>query len=582
MSLEEFGRDLSNRLSGCGVGGDGSLLGSGSNNLVYSVVYEGRNRALRVSKTGEISWNDFAVSKSINSENVGGIGPLLGDTPTCNPGKDIPFLSDIGIPLDHLLNGKLKTDMVKVKESISMGLLKGLMDLHANGIIHGDIKPENSLVLNFGVEKSMKAQLIDFEGATISKDHYQNKEGRKDYNALSTAFWSDRNKIESLIVGRDHVVDTFGDIHALGFTLLCVWAGKSIMQLLGDVRMYSESNPSGPDGIGRRFFTVLKELEREGYLKVRTDNFDTSPYRYYLMRKGTLEVEEIAAFFLDRYKVSGVEETVFLKLFFIRLMTDNFGGSFALMIMRLLPDLYKKNKHWFELLNDMMMTHSREEVLLLPSLEEMVKTHFPDFKYSPVIMKPTYLPNTEPSTISYLNIATEWYCEKCPEASLEHLFAVTDRFTRTFQIVQTNKDKQNTVLKYYVPNSALDEDLQLFLFAGCLYIETLLTPENDRRRMSIDDILHAIRRVYTNSVFVEASHVMKAAKCVVYVLDGYIYANPYYDSLDDEGILNEMSELEILNSTADYTKEVMALNGKIVRTEKKHTFGSYYNVYINP
>jgi serine/threonine protein kinase len=140
-----------------------SVLGEGSFGVVYKVSEEGNGNifALKLLKLWSIPYEKErdALQRRFNLEfETGRIkSDYLVHTEGSGMVKGNPY-----ILMDYLPNGDLRPRMKKQMpvdeiERYSIGILKGLHDLHANGKVHRDLKPENVLL-----DTNMNPHLTDF------------------------------------------------------------------------------------------------------------------------------------------------------------------------------------------------------------------------------------------------------------------------------------------------------------------------------------------------------------------------------------------------------------------------------------
>jgi serine/threonine protein kinase len=70
--------------------------------------------------------------------------------------------------LDEKLRDNRIVDIeINVRIKWALDITKGLLDMHANGLVHGDIKPKNVVITATNV-----AKLIDFSGNQYSKEYH--------------------------------------------------------------------------------------------------------------------------------------------------------------------------------------------------------------------------------------------------------------------------------------------------------------------------------------------------------------------------------------------------------------------------
>jgi len=140
------------------------------------------------------------------------------------------FEALIGGSLENL-NSRLKQmtevarhiELIALFPGIAIDLVNGLEFLHANGVVHADVKPGNILldISEHATESKpvIRARFIDFSAAFIPEagDSASNAGGTWDYMAP-----------EQMRIQKEFNTPTFAsDIWSLGITLLCIMVGDS-------------------------------------------------------------------------------------------------------------------------------------------------------------------------------------------------------------------------------------------------------------------------------------------------------------------------------------------------------------------
>jgi serine/threonine protein kinase len=547
--MSEWPKDPNEAEAACGITKVIRLLGEGAEGTVTSVLYKGQVYALKVSKTGNSPWKEIAVGKAIDSPHVLRINYLLGGEIQCNP-PGIPILTRVGDAVEDIL--QVQAFNLERQKKATEDLLKGLNVLHMNGIIHGDIKPGNMIVVESN--KTDFYTIADFDGVTFSKTYNMNTQGIYSVNSAITFAFSDLNRcfqtVERLS-GRSFgfVVDTSMDIYSLGLSLICIWSNQPLLNLFANPKTYQEP------GIETRFHTELVKLYESGLNPVTQGENVFDEYKTYTF----VPSASIAEFF-DRAFTGTVEMVIVAKILFIRLMTDD-NGSMRNMISRLINP--NAGERILNLLDDMTRTNSKIQIWdLLDNVPPTIDIH--------------YRSNKPETKIAYAAITAKWFSVKCPNAQVEHQFAVADRFCRSLQRARM-EEYNGMIPKFYAATSPKDLDLDLFLLIGCLYLETVFTPEYNFIKEGDISILEAVNDVYgSNIVNIDSTFVERAAKCVTFLLDGKIYANPYFDSLDNQSVRKEMDEMKVIGDSYTYLYKVLKDNMGIDRDKNSFTFFDNY------
>lgn len=157
------------------------------------------------------------------------------------------FQALIGGSLDNL-NSRLKQmtevarhlELIAIFPGIAIDLVNGLEFLHANGVVHADVKPGNVLLdISEHTTESrpvIRARYIDFSAAFIPEggDSASNAGGTWDYSGFRKgSSWSEELIFflvapEQMRIQKELNTPTFAsDVWSLGITLLCVLVGDS-------------------------------------------------------------------------------------------------------------------------------------------------------------------------------------------------------------------------------------------------------------------------------------------------------------------------------------------------------------------
>ncbi|KAL9597596.1 MAG: hypothetical protein Q9219_005035 [cf. Caloplaca sp. 3 TL-2023] len=113
-------------------------------------------------------------------------------------------------------------------QSLAAQLVDGLLFLHSNHCVHGDIKPANILLRpdNGGPLGTYTALYCDFSSSHIFGDHNQNKSDESQQLTALTADFASPELLTSLH-NPSAVATTASDVYALGVTMVIVAIGTS-------------------------------------------------------------------------------------------------------------------------------------------------------------------------------------------------------------------------------------------------------------------------------------------------------------------------------------------------------------------
>lgn len=112
------------------------IIGEGKDGIVYE--YGNENIVKLLKKKGINNFIEIFIKKNFTHENI-----MTSKKISFN-GNNIKFLEEKGIEVTKYVEKK----SYEKRKRLCLQLCKGIEFLHRNGIIHGDIKPSNLLVLN--------------------------------------------------------------------------------------------------------------------------------------------------------------------------------------------------------------------------------------------------------------------------------------------------------------------------------------------------------------------------------------------------------------------------------------------------
>ena len=138
-------------------------LGYGANGFVYLVESKNRHYALKLSDNGTSIISEMNILKSFSKVQGSTLGPsfLEADDFMTN-GKQLPFYV-----MEYIHGHDFLVFIEKKGLSwigvLALQLLTSLSDLHANGWVFGDLKPENLIVTS----QDYKVRCVDVGGTTL-------------------------------------------------------------------------------------------------------------------------------------------------------------------------------------------------------------------------------------------------------------------------------------------------------------------------------------------------------------------------------------------------------------------------------
>lgn len=159
---------------------------------------------------------------------------------------------------------KLELPDYDEKVKITNDLMKSMEECHENKIIHMDIKPENVILVEG------QYRLIDFEDAILTKTSFGSK---LCYSFTYTAAFAHPEVIEYFINGcNGFEIQTKYDRYALALTLMCVWTGFDINQIIYSVKSvegYGFDRIKLPRNLHERTLELRKEHAKDYSVWVR-------------------------------------------------------------------------------------------------------------------------------------------------------------------------------------------------------------------------------------------------------------------------------------------------------------------------
>jgi serine/threonine protein kinase len=156
------------------------ILGAGSSGTVYKGLISGKSVALKKQSIASFDSSilEIAIARTLKHPNIESVKGFTFDNGSVYFTMPVRLMSlaeaihmgrsyeeEFNAVNSILLNGEVGLlPLIKydIRRRIAIHIIRGLLYLHSNGIIHGDVKPGNILLT-----KSYKAKLADFGSSSI-------------------------------------------------------------------------------------------------------------------------------------------------------------------------------------------------------------------------------------------------------------------------------------------------------------------------------------------------------------------------------------------------------------------------------